>query len=113
MDGSGAILIDTDPHTEAAIKALGAQFESLGISWENIHTVLITHYHSDHCGLAAESKKRSGVTIYMARQDAELLQIFLAHPDRIVGDDALDDCFLIAGMFFFAGTGPNPDATRF
>ena len=87
MDGSGAILIDTGPHTEAAIKALGAQFESLGISWENIHTVLITHYHSDHCGLAAEIKKRSGATIYMARQDAELLQIFLAHPDRIVGDD--------------------------
>ena len=95
MDSSGAILIDTGPFTEAAIKAFNEQLKRLGISWENIHTVLITHYHSDHCGLAAEIKKRSGATIYMARQDAELLQIFLAHPDRIVGDD---DLYIRHGM---------------
>ena len=94
-DHAGYTLIDTGPNTSLAVAALERELADLGVSWERIHTILITHYHSDHCGLAAEVRRRSGATIYMDRQDWELLQIFFAHPEKIIGPE---EFYLREGM---------------
>ena len=60
-DHAGYTLIDTGPNTSLAVAALERELADLGVSWERIHTILITHYHSDHCGLAAEVRRRSGL----------------------------------------------------
>ena len=94
-DHAGYTLIDTGPNTLQAVAALESELADLGVSWESIHTILITHYHSDHCGLAAEVRRRSGANIYMDRQDWELLRIFFAHPEKIIGPE---EFYLREGM---------------
>jgi len=47
-------LIDTGPRDDAARQALGEALHVLGLKRGDIRRILVTHAHSDHCGLAAE-----------------------------------------------------------
>jgi glyoxylase-like metal-dependent hydrolase (beta-lactamase superfamily II) len=82
---SGHVLIDAGVNTPQALDALDRELRRLGVPWESIHTLFITHYHSDHCGLAATVRERSGATVYMSREDCDLLDDFFLHPEMIVG----------------------------
>ncbi len=86
-DDTGHILIDAGVNTAEALNALDRELQALGVSWKTIHTVFITHYHSDHCGLAATIRKKSGAAIYMAKQDFDPLDKFLRRPEMVVGPE--------------------------
>lgn len=86
-DYTGHILIDAGVNTPEALDALEDELRVLAVPWKSIHTLFITHYHSDHCGLAATIRERSGAAIYMAGQDFELLEAFQRHPEMIVGPE--------------------------
>jgi glyoxylase-like metal-dependent hydrolase (beta-lactamase superfamily II) len=78
--GDGWVLIDCGMHTAAAWAALQFEIAAAGVAWSDIRTVLITHMHPDHVGLAPQVKQASEATVAMHRRDAELLREF-ARPD--------------------------------
>lgn len=44
--------------------------EALGIPAQQLHAVLLTHWHNDHAAGAAELKSRLGLSVYYALEDA-------------------------------------------
>jgi glyoxylase-like metal-dependent hydrolase (beta-lactamase superfamily II) len=56
-------LIDTGPRFEPAREALSAGLASLGYTTADIGRIVLTHSHSDHCGLAAEIQAASGAEV--------------------------------------------------
>lgn len=48
----GFLLIDSGVATEECFEILEAALQKLGISWSDIRTLLLTHYHPDHIGLS-------------------------------------------------------------
>jgi glyoxylase-like metal-dependent hydrolase (beta-lactamase superfamily II) len=62
---NGFTLIDTGwdlPETLAAWEALLTQ---LGIGWQDIEQILVTHFHVDHAGMSAKIGELSGAKVHM------------------------------------------------
>jgi glyoxylase-like metal-dependent hydrolase (beta-lactamase superfamily II) len=78
--GDGWVLIDSGMHTAACWNALQREVSATGVDWRDIQTLLITHMHPDHVGLAPHVKQASGAAIAMHRLDASLLHD-LAKPE--------------------------------
>jgi glyoxylase-like metal-dependent hydrolase (beta-lactamase superfamily II) len=57
-------LIDTGPNTTATLNTFAYKLREIGLTFQDIERIVITHSHLDHCGLLNEVKQRSGaVTI--------------------------------------------------
>lgn len=69
----GWMLVDTGMNTEPCSEALDRAIEGLGIAWEDVRTVLLTHMHPDHIGLAPKVLERSGARLLMHGADLALL----------------------------------------
>lgn len=48
----GIILVDAGPDYDGAWDALSAQLDAAGLDIRDVRTVVVTHAHIDHCGLA-------------------------------------------------------------
>ncbi|WP_424951239.1 MBL fold metallo-hydrolase [Deinococcus sp.] len=62
---SPVTLIDTALDTPEARAAIDDGLHALGLHWESIERVIITHHHPDHYGLAGLIEERSGASVYM------------------------------------------------
>ncbi|MDD3652773.1 MAG: MBL fold metallo-hydrolase [Desulfotomaculaceae bacterium] len=58
-------LVDPGPDTTEARDALMSGLASLGISLSDISRIVLTHGHSDHCGLASWLSEIAGAKIYV------------------------------------------------
>ena len=63
LRGEPLTLVDTGPHTAEALAALEAGLQGLGVRVEDVQLLLLTHQHSDHLGLAATIRERSGCVV--------------------------------------------------
>ena len=61
----GYVLIDTGWEGEDTLKALTGQLDGIGVGFDEIRYVLVTHHHLDHMGQAAEVRERSGAWLVM------------------------------------------------
>jgi len=66
---SPVTLIDTALDTPEARQAIEDGLHSLGLHWESIERVIVTHHHPDHYGLAGLIEERSGATVHMLDVD--------------------------------------------
>lgn len=66
-------LVDPGPETLQAKEVLRRALEDLGVPLEKIERVLLTHFHSDHSGLARWVHSHSGAKIYAHPYDLEKL----------------------------------------
>ena len=66
-------LIDTGIATPGTRDDLAAGLAEAGIKFDDIDTILITHWHADHAGLAGEIQQQNGATIYTHEADAPLV----------------------------------------
>jgi len=80
-EGRHAVLVDAGPADPEVLHRLEESLASSGIGRGDIQEAVMTHYHPDHCGLAAELQS-SGVRIIMSRTEAELLEEFMSRPER-------------------------------
>ena len=48
----GVVLVDAGPDYDGAWEALTAQLQAAGLTPADVRTVVVTHAHLDHCGLA-------------------------------------------------------------
>lgn len=85
----GLLLVDAGPDYPGAWEELNAQFDVHGYRPEEVRTVVVTHAHVDHCGLAArwqsigaevcgspEDVRGFGAGVNVARQNADLILRF-------------------------------------
>lgn len=74
--GDGWLLLDTGMPIASCWKALRRGIEDAGVAWSDIRTVVISHMHPDHVGLAMDAREASGAPIAMHWRDQELLNEF-------------------------------------
>ncbi len=79
-DGSNWVIVDTGTNTSGCIEALEKAFESdaleNALNNETISKVIVTHYHSDHIGLAGTSRRRG--RCFMQRRLLAVLKLVMA-----------------------------------
>jgi glyoxylase-like metal-dependent hydrolase (beta-lactamase superfamily II) len=75
----GWMLVDTGMNTEACFDALDRAREGVGIAWTDIRSILLTHIHPDHIGLAQQVGKLSGAKVMLHRADVRLLHELADH----------------------------------
>lgn len=63
VEGKPLTLVDTGPRYEPARQALHEGLAALGYTPADLEVIVITHPHSDHCGLAAELAAASGARV--------------------------------------------------
>jgi glyoxylase-like metal-dependent hydrolase (beta-lactamase superfamily II) len=70
----GWLLIDSGIETNACFKALEDGLASHGIRIQDIRTIVLTHMHPDHIGLASRLVELSGARLIMHRAELEHLR---------------------------------------
>lgn len=76
----GFILIDTGVNTSEAFAALKQKLDDLGLDLSDITQVVITHFHSDHCGQAARIRELGRAQIVMGMTERATLDRVQANP---------------------------------
>jgi glyoxylase-like metal-dependent hydrolase (beta-lactamase superfamily II) len=74
----GWLLVDSGLKHSSCLDSLRQQLAALNVSPRDIKWLLITHFHPDHFGLAAEIKAMSDARIVMHRLDWNVLRIIKA-----------------------------------
>lgn len=72
----GCLLIDTGTNTPATSRTLKASFEQLGVTFADLRYVAVTHFHSDHAGLAGLIQSQSEADILMHADSERFLGLW-------------------------------------
>jgi glyoxylase-like metal-dependent hydrolase (beta-lactamase superfamily II) len=92
----GWTLIDPGLHTSETEDFWTEVLSERGIRWQDITTIVLTHHHPDHYGMAGWIQERTGATVYLS-------QVALESARRLWGEhetfsDELTQAFLQHGM---------------
>lgn len=79
-DAAGYTLIDPGLHTDEAVQAWSESLHEQSISFDSIHTIILTHQHPDHYGLAGWFQERTGAPVYIS-------ELSYAYTQRLWGVD--------------------------
>lgn len=71
---AGWTLVDCGMTTPECFAALDMQLQQAGVAWRDIKTLLLTHMHPDHMGLAPKVLELSGAQLAMHRREFALLE---------------------------------------
>ncbi len=66
-------LVDPGPDTREAREVLQGELDRLGVPLDRIERVLLTHFHTDHCGLASWIHSLTGAKIHIHPYDLKKL----------------------------------------
>lgn len=69
----GWLMVDTGWDTANAFNALEKQLKEIGLGFEDITQIVITHVHVDHYGLAGKLKELTKATIAMHKVEKDLI----------------------------------------
>ena len=76
-DADGYVLFDCGAEVAECIEALTGQLGGLGVPFEAIHTLILSHGHGDHAGLARHVGGLSGARIVLHRRETA----FVGYPN--------------------------------
>ncbi len=82
VSGNDLLLIDVGWDTDEAFDALTREFERLGYPLSAVTTIVVTHSHPDHSGLARRLQANGGVRVILSAVEALALERYRA-PGRI------------------------------
>lgn len=71
VDGEGYTLFDPGLHTPEAVEVWQQVLPLLAIEYQQIHTIVLTHQHPDHYGLAGWFQQRTGAKVLISQQSHE------------------------------------------
>lgn len=77
-------LVDPGPNTEEARESLLAGLQEIGIKPDQIERIVLTHYHTDHTGLAKWLNETCGAGVFVhTREVRKLRPEYDYYPERI------------------------------
>lgn len=74
LDGETTALVDTGIATPRTRTQLREGLAERGYGFSGIDSIVLTHFHPDHAGLAGEIQAASGATVYAHADDAPLIE---------------------------------------
>jgi len=80
----GWTLVDSGWNVPEAFDALEQQLDDAGVGFKNLETLLVTHVHPDHYGLAGQVKERSGATIVIHQRERDLIRSRYRNPQQLL-----------------------------
>ncbi|MGG1876295.1 MBL fold metallo-hydrolase [Paenibacillus cisolokensis] len=92
----GVTIIDPGPRTEGSEREWEAALTQLGITPGDIASIVLTHHHPDHYGLAGWFQARSGGRVWMSRR-AHQEAMLMWGPNSAM-ETALPSLFRLHGM---------------
>jgi glyoxylase-like metal-dependent hydrolase (beta-lactamase superfamily II) len=99
LRGDPLTLVDAGPNTPEALAALEAGLAGHGLRLEDIELLVLTHQHSDHVGLVATIRARSGCRV----AGHELLAGYVADVEAaLIAEEEWEERLLL-----FHGTSPE------
>src|SRR5699024_3816163 len=72
---SGYTMVDTGFHYSKATQAWEEIFNKLRLAPGDIHTIVLTHFHPDHSGLAGWMQAKTGANVWMSEVDLKMMQL--------------------------------------
>jgi glyoxylase-like metal-dependent hydrolase (beta-lactamase superfamily II) len=75
-DPDGCVLIDTGTNTPATTETLQTSLARLGVTFADLRYVIITHFHSDHAGLAGLIQQQCQAQILMHADSERFLGLW-------------------------------------
>ena len=72
-DDDEVALVDTAVPTDGTREQLRGVLGERGFGFADVDTIVLTHWHSDHAGLAGEIQAESGATVHAHADDAPLI----------------------------------------
>ena len=80
----GWTLVDSGWNVPEAFDALEQQLNDAGVGFAKLKTLLVTHVHPDHYGLAGQVKERSGATIVIHQRERDLIRSRYRNPEQLL-----------------------------
>lgn len=93
-------LFDTGVNTPETFAKLEHSLKSIGKAIRDIDRIYITHFHTDHCGIAGRIKELSGAVIAMSETDMQRIHsdqekgLDINQVKRFYGEQGLADKFI-------------------
>jgi glyoxylase-like metal-dependent hydrolase (beta-lactamase superfamily II) len=80
----GWTLVDSGWNVPEAFDALEQQLDRAGVGFRNLKTLLVTHIHPDHYGLAGQVKERSGARVIIHQRERDLIRSRYRNPEQLL-----------------------------
>ena len=80
------LLVDTGWNTPEAFDALERQFQEIGLSFEDITQIVITHFHPDHYGLAGRLKQLSKAKLALHQVEERFIASRYLNMDNLLNE---------------------------
>ena len=85
IEGSdGWTLVDSGWNVPEAWEALEQQLRDAGVPWDKLKTLLVTHVHPDHYGLAGRVKEMSGARVIIHQRERDLIRSRYRDPSQLL-----------------------------
>src|SRR5699024_9729882 len=83
-------LIATGLNYKKARVAWEEVFQELAIKPASIHTIIVTHFHPDHSGLAGFLQEKTGAEVWMSKTDRAMFELaFIRNKEQAVNVESL------------------------
>ena len=92
----GWTLVDSGWNVPEAADALEQQLNDAGVGFGKLNTLLVTHIHPDHYGLAGMVKKRSGAKVIIHQRERDLIRSRYRNPEQLLA--TMGDWLLMQGV---------------
>jgi glyoxylase-like metal-dependent hydrolase (beta-lactamase superfamily II) len=80
----GWTLVDSGWNVPEAADALEQQLDATGVGFGKLKTLLVTHIHPDHYGLAGQVKERSGAKVIIHQRERDLIRTRYKSPEQLL-----------------------------
>ena len=85
---NGWLLVDTGWDTRQALAALESQLGKIGVGFDSLSQIIITHFHPDHFGLAGKLKQLSNAKVALHQLEKDFIDSRYVNMDTLLAEMA-------------------------
>jgi len=85
VESDGIIMVDCGPRKAGTLEILEAALRQIGASWDRLQGLVLTPWHMDHSGNAAEVRGRSRCWVAIHERDAAESAQYHRDPEGMLG----------------------------
>ena len=71
----GWLLVDTGWDDPKTFEVFEDEIKKIGISFQDISQIIVTHFHYDHLGLAGKLRQVSGATVALHQKESRFIEL--------------------------------------